>query len=67
MSQEKNVKVDKDDWWGYCAHSVETFPTWHRPYIAMMEVELFGAFSNYGLLTITASDLPHDVRYHQRL
>lgn len=37
----KNLKVDRDDWWGYCAHSVETFPTWHRPYIAMMEVGLY--------------------------
>ena len=23
---------------GYCAHSMETFPTWHRPYLAMLEV-----------------------------
>lgn len=23
---------------GYCSHSNVTFPTWHRPYIAMMEV-----------------------------
>ena len=25
---------------GYCAHSTATFPTWHRPYLAMMEVVL---------------------------
>lgn len=23
---------------GYCAHSSVTFPTWHRPYVTMMEV-----------------------------
>jgi len=23
---------------GYCSHSSITFPTWHRPYVAMMEV-----------------------------
>ena len=23
---------------GYCVHGEITFPTWHRPYIAMMEV-----------------------------
>ena len=23
---------------GYCAHGTETFPTWHRPYLAMLEV-----------------------------
>lgn len=23
---------------GYCAHSSVTFPTWHRPYVSMMEV-----------------------------
>jgi tyrosinase len=25
-------------WAGYCSHSSVTFPTWHRPYVAMMEV-----------------------------
>ena len=23
---------------GYCAHGVNTFPTWHPPYLAMFEV-----------------------------
>ena len=23
---------------GYCAHGDPTFPTWHRPYLAMLEV-----------------------------
>jgi tyrosinase len=23
---------------GYCAHGVLTFPTWHRPYLALFEV-----------------------------
>lgn len=23
---------------GYCAHSTITFATWHRPYLAMLEV-----------------------------
>ncbi|KAI9663307.1 MAG: hypothetical protein M1831_002591 [Alyxoria varia] len=26
---------------GYCAHSQVTFPTWHRPYLAMLEQSLF--------------------------
>lgn len=24
---------------GYCAHGVETFPTWHRTYLGMLEVQ----------------------------
>ena len=24
---------------GYCAHGTVLFPTWHRPYIALFEVE----------------------------
>ena len=32
----KDLSYDEDS--GYCAHSTERFPTWHRPYIAMMEV-----------------------------
>jgi hypothetical protein len=27
-----------DDWVGYCAHATPIFPTWHRPYLAMIEV-----------------------------
>ena len=26
---------------GYCAHGTETFPTWHRPYLVMLEQTLF--------------------------
>lgn len=36
-----NKQVDPQGRWageGYCAHSRPTFPTWHRPYLAMMEV-----------------------------
>lgn len=25
-------------WAGYCAHGVMAFPTWHRPYLALLEV-----------------------------
>ncbi len=25
---------------GYCAHGVLVFPTWHRPYLAMIEVSV---------------------------
>jgi len=25
---------------GYCAHGVLTFPTWHRPYLALFEVHM---------------------------
>ena len=25
---------------GYCAHGQPSFPTWHRPYLAMFEVSL---------------------------
>ena len=35
---------------GYCAHNTETFPTWHRPYLAMLEVrirESVYALANY--------------------
>lgn len=33
---KKNVK--KAAYSGYCAHSTETFPTWHRVYLGMLEV-----------------------------
>ncbi|MCJ1396693.1 hypothetical protein MMC18_009585 [Xylographa bjoerkii] len=26
---------------GYCAHGVNTFPTWHRPYLAMIEQTIY--------------------------
>lgn len=25
---------------GYCAHGTIKFPTWHRPYVSMLEVSL---------------------------
>lgn len=31
-------KVGAKNFTGYCAHSVDTFPTWHRPYLALFEV-----------------------------
>ena len=27
--------------WGYCAHSSSAFPTWHRPYLALLEQSLY--------------------------
>jgi tyrosinase len=27
------------NWSGYCAHGVMAFPTWHRPYLALLEVK----------------------------
>lgn len=38
--KSSNKEVDPQGWAGegYCAHSRPTFPTWHRPYLAMMEV-----------------------------
>ena len=40
MGMKQNVasKNEDDQPSGYCAHGVETFPTWHRPYLAMLEV-----------------------------
>ncbi|KAI0126190.1 hypothetical protein BJ170DRAFT_685428 [Xylariales sp. AK1849] len=32
---------------GYCAHRKPTFPTWHRPYLAMLEQALFIKMMNY--------------------
>ena len=34
---------------GYCSHSSVTFPTWHRPYVAMMEVRDFILLRNPNL------------------
>ncbi|MCJ1400073.1 hypothetical protein MMC11_003276 [Xylographa trunciseda] len=31
---------------GYCAHSLPTFATWHRPYLAMFEQSLFRQIAN---------------------
>ena len=36
--QNANATIDKAVTSGYCAHATETFPTWHRPYLAMLEV-----------------------------
>ena len=36
MGPKQNAKNDVVS--GYCAHGTETFPTWHRPYLAMLEV-----------------------------
>lgn len=40
MGRKKNVdsQSEYDEPSGYCAHGTETFPTWHRPYLAMLEV-----------------------------
>ena len=37
VKTEHKEPEDIDDL-GYCAHSIPTFPTWHRPYLAMLEV-----------------------------
>ena len=29
---------DPAQWRGYCTHGMVTFPTWHRPYVALYEV-----------------------------
>jgi tyrosinase len=34
----KNKRGGSSPLAGYCSHSSVTFPTWHRPYVAMMEV-----------------------------
>lgn len=34
-----NIVGDKET--GYCAHSSVTFPSWHRPYLAMMEQAIY--------------------------
>ncbi|KAF4627308.1 hypothetical protein G7Y89_g10846 [Cudoniella acicularis] len=36
-----NKEEDNRNMSGYCAHSVLTFPTWHRPYLAMMEQTIY--------------------------
>ena len=35
---EGKVNVNSKSGMGYCEHSMSTFPTWHRPYLAMLEV-----------------------------
>ena len=32
---------DPNQWRGYCTHGMVTFPTWHRPYVALYEVRVF--------------------------
>ena len=34
-----NIVVSQD--FGYCTHGEPTFPTWHRPYLAMLEQALY--------------------------
>lgn len=41
---------------GYCSHSSVTFPTWHRPYMAMMEVS-FGV-SSHDFLLLSVAKFP---------
>ncbi|KAK7753914.1 hypothetical protein SLS62_004012 [Diatrype stigma] len=36
VGHKQNLDSTQDA--GYCAHSTETFPTWHRPYLAMLEI-----------------------------
>ena len=35
----KSNAADRRQWVGYCAHGQPTFPSWHRPYMALMEVQ----------------------------
>ena len=36
----KTNAADRRQWVGYCAHGQPTFPSWHRPYMALMEVQV---------------------------
>ncbi|KAL1639607.1 hypothetical protein SLS58_007807 [Diplodia intermedia] len=36
-----NVRGDTDKIGGYCTHDSILFPTWHRPYLAMMEQTIY--------------------------
>ena len=36
---------------GYCAHATTIFPTWHRPYLAMMEVGHTNTEADVNMLT----------------
>lgn len=29
-----------DNFYGYCAHGVLIFPTWHRPYLSLVEASV---------------------------
>ncbi|KAH6664723.1 hypothetical protein B0J14DRAFT_706472 [Halenospora varia] len=52
-----NKLEDNRDQSGYCAHSVLTFPTWHRPYLAMMEQTI------YYEMTLIAEKFPNPQKY----
>jgi len=40
-------RVIIDRFGGYCAHGVYTFPTWHRPFLALFEVKLHYLYRQY--------------------
>jgi tyrosinase len=40
FANRKDPNVRSNSWVGYCAHATYTFPSWHRPYLAMIEVRL---------------------------
>lgn len=35
--QVGDAQVDGSDWGGYCRHGSQLFPTWHRPYMMLIE------------------------------
>lgn len=35
-----DAQVDGSDWGGYCRHNSQLFPTWHRPYMMLIEQAL---------------------------
>lgn len=37
-----------ENWLGYCTHASILFPTWHRVYLLLIEVNLFASY-DYGL------------------
>ncbi|KAJ3555444.1 hypothetical protein NM688_g2575 [Phlebia brevispora] len=37
----KGIKPEKGQWEGYCTHASILFPTWHRLYVALIEVSNF--------------------------
>ena len=56
----KTNEADTNKWVGYCAHGQPTFPTWHRPYMALMEVQTPNFHLLFILLIKLASVISED-------
>lgn len=54
---DKNLDLEDDS--GYCQHAKNKFPTWHRPYICMLEVSRSPCNSFHRLTTSVEASYLH--------